>query len=205
MSDERRLQHDRAVWDAEAASFDDEPDHGLRDPTVRAAWKALLQSVLPPVPGRLLDIGCGTGSLSVLLAELGWDVTGFDLSPAMISQAETKATAAGHHIRFVIGDAASPALAPASFDALVCRHLLWALPKPEEVLKRWNSLVKPGGRILLVEGFWHTGAGLHADDLLTMLPDTLTNAGVQPLSGQTGLWGKPVGDERYVLFANRRA
>ena len=38
MSDQHRLQSARERWDAEAANFDDEPDHGLRDPQIRNAW-----------------------------------------------------------------------------------------------------------------------------------------------------------------------
>jgi methylase of polypeptide subunit release factors len=63
----------RAEWDEQAASFDQEPDHGLLDPTVRAAWIAVLTDVLPPAPARILDLGCGTGTLAVLLAEAGYE------------------------------------------------------------------------------------------------------------------------------------
>ncbi|BFO20225.1 hypothetical protein SHKM778_66130 [Streptomyces sp. KM77-8] len=57
---------DEVDWDAEAAGFDEEPDHGLRDPRVRAAWAARLRTWLPGRPGDVLDLGCGTGSLSSL-------------------------------------------------------------------------------------------------------------------------------------------
>ena len=57
-------------WDAAAGSFDAEPDHGLGDPAVRAAWVELLGRHLPVAPCRVLDLGCGTGTLSVLLASL---------------------------------------------------------------------------------------------------------------------------------------
>ncbi|GAA2508411.1 hypothetical protein GCM10023100_61460 [Actinocorallia cavernae] len=48
-------------WDARAAGFDDEPDHGLRDPAVRAARAARLRSWLPGHLADVLDLGCGTG------------------------------------------------------------------------------------------------------------------------------------------------
>ncbi len=48
-------------WDAESATFDDEPDHGLRDPAVRGAWAAGLRGRLPRGPADVLDPGCGAG------------------------------------------------------------------------------------------------------------------------------------------------
>ena len=55
----------------------------------------------------MLDIGCGTGGHSLLLAERGYDVVGVDLSPAMLERAREKAAAAGRSIEFVEGDARS--------------------------------------------------------------------------------------------------
>lgn len=49
----------RAVWDGQAATFDDEPDHGLRDPAVRRAWATLLLPLLTAAPSLILDVGCG--------------------------------------------------------------------------------------------------------------------------------------------------
>ena len=46
------LARARAAWDAEAAGFDREDDHGLRDPAVPAAWRELLLAHLPAGPGR---------------------------------------------------------------------------------------------------------------------------------------------------------
>lgn len=197
----KRLHEARAYWDSAAASFDNEPDHGLRDPTVRSAWASLLSGSLPPPPQSVLDIGCGTGSLSVVLAQMGYIVTGIDLSPEMIAMARAKAEANGLAVTFEVMDAAQPQLAPRQFDALVCRHLLWALPGTAQVLERWVRLLKPGGRLLLVEGFWHTGGGLHASQVTQALPGSLTGVNVQDLSSQPGLWGGPVADERYAITA----
>ena len=156
----------RRYWDGQAALFDEEPDHGLQDPAVAAAWTRLLRDWLPTPGAIVLDMGCGTGSLSLLLAGLGHQVTGIDLSPAMVAIAERKARRAGCDISFHVGDAVNPAGTGQPFDAIVCRHLLWALPEPAAVLRRWLNLVRSAGRLLLVEGFWHTGGGLHAGDLM---------------------------------------
>ena len=94
MTKEKQLNETRQYWDAQATSFDQEPDHGLNDLNVLAAWTELLNTSLPTPPANLLDIGCGTGSLSIVLAQLGHHVTAIDLSPAMIEQAKKKTAVA---------------------------------------------------------------------------------------------------------------
>lgn len=198
---QQNLNDTRQEWDAQAATFDDAPDHGLRDPVIRTAWMTLLKDVLPS--GKtMLDIGCGTGSLSLVLAELGCTVTGIDLSPKMIALAQEKAKTANQPIQFHVMDAAFPDF-PQQFDGIICRHLLWMLPTPSAVLTRWIKLLKPGGRLLLIEGFWHTGAGMHSAQIIEALPDSLTNVTVRSLSDQPGLWGGEVKDERYLVQAVR--
>jgi SAM-dependent methyltransferase len=196
------LRATRELWDHAAATFDQEPDHGLLDPAVRQAWTALMGGLLPAGPAAILDIGCGTGSLSLVMAGLGYVVSGIDLSPAMIGQARAKAEAAGYAIAFQVMDAAVPNLTAGQFDVVVCRHLLWALPEPAALLRRWAALLRPGGRLVLVEGRWGTGAGLAASQILAALPPTLAARPVQDLSQQPLLWGKAVTDERYALVAD---
>jgi SAM-dependent methyltransferase len=84
----------RAFWDGAAATFDDQPEHGLLDPTVRSAWNALLRAHLPDPPADVRDLGCGTGSLTVLLAAGGYRVEAVDLAPAMIAAARDKIASA---------------------------------------------------------------------------------------------------------------
>ena len=124
LAKKKRLQESRQYWNNAAASFDKEPDHGLHDPQVLYAWTELLKSWLPSDKAAVLDVGCGTGSLSVILAGLGHAVSGIDISPSMIIQAEAKARTGGHSIDFQVMDASAPQFAPRSFDAIVCRHLL---------------------------------------------------------------------------------
>lgn len=105
------LEAMRATWDAQADRFDDEPDHGLTDEGVRQAWVRLLTDVLPAPPARILDLGSGTGALSVLLATLGHEFTDVDLAPRMVDRVQRKAHQAGVQVRFLVGDASKPDVA----------------------------------------------------------------------------------------------
>ncbi|MDX8141962.1 class I SAM-dependent methyltransferase [Lentzea sp. BCCO 10_0061] len=189
----------REFWDEHAATFDDEPDHGLRDPRVRDAWARLL---LPLVPAEssVVDLGCGTGSLSVLLAEAGHDVHGLDLSEEMVKAARAKTS--GMSATFTIGDAARPPYPKASFDVVLARHVLWALPDPAAALREWVSLLQPEGVLLLVEGRWSTGAGLTAAQTRSLVLGVRTEAVVTPLTSED-LWGRSIDDERYLLVSRR--
>lgn len=193
---------DPAYWDGQAGAFDDEPDHGLRDPASREAWHHLLAEALPPPPADVLDLGCGTGTLSLLLAEAGHRVTGMDFSPAMVAAASAKAAEARLPVSFAVGDAADPDAAPGSFDVVLCRHVLWALPEPDAVLARWARLLRPGGRLVLVEGSWSTGAGLTAAECERLVRTGRDEAVVTHLPDPV-YWGRAISDERYLLVSRR--
>lgn len=203
-------------WDAAAPTFDEEPDHGLRAASTRRAWAALLRRWTPARPGAVLDLGCGTGSLSVLLAADGHRVTGVDVAPGMIERARAKAAAAGLSGNFLVGDAAVPPTGDVRFDVVLSRHLLWTLPDPHAALRQWVARLRPGGTLLLVEGRWRESAGSYVADAESLpwnggvSPGDLTAAveplvadlRVESLSGDPDLWGRPVDDVRYALIAH---
>ncbi|MFJ7076734.1 class I SAM-dependent methyltransferase [Streptomyces sp. NPDC098781] len=201
---ERAITGPDVDWDAAAPTFDDEPDHGLRDPEVSRAWAARLRSWLPERSCDVLDVGCGTGSLSLLAAEQGHRVTGVDRSPAMVGLARAKL--AGRDAAFLVGDAAAPPVGEERFDVVLVRHVLWALPDPGRVLRHWRGLLRPGGRFVLVEGVWRTVAqpapvGIPADRLTGLLAPLAARVRVEHLSDDASLWGKAVDDERYAVVA----
>jgi ubiquinone/menaquinone biosynthesis C-methylase UbiE len=182
-----------AKWDAEASTFDEPADHGLRDPAVRTAWRGLMLELLPPAPARVADLGCGTGTLSALLTDEGYDVTGLDFSPQMIARARSKAPT----VEFVQADASAPPLEPASYDVVLSRHVLWAMPDPAAALARWEGLLRPGGRLVLVEGSW-SGAGLTGDETRALVEELGRVTTLRPLP-EPAYWGLETGDERYVV------
>lgn len=141
----------RAWWDADAGHYDRSSDHGLTDPVQAAAWTAALRSLLPPAPARVLDVGAGTGAMSLLAADLGHDVTALDLSEAMLDGARRKATERGLAVTFVHGPAEEPP--PGPFDVVIERHVAWTLPDPTSAFAAWRR-VAPGGRLVLFEGSW---------------------------------------------------
>ena len=147
-SDPGALPSVRDFWDAQSVRYDEDPDHGLRDPAAREAWRAHLTRWLPEPPATVLDLGCGTGSLSLLALEAGHRVHGVDLSPAMVAEATAKC--AGLDATFTVGDAADPP-APAPVDAVLARHLLWTLPDPAAALAAWATQLAPGGLLLVDE------------------------------------------------------
>lgn len=188
----------REAWDREAATFDEEPDHGLADPRTRDAWRRLLLSVLPPSPARVADLGSGTGSLARLLVDEGFAVDGLDFSPEMVRRARAKVPEA----HFVVGDAAEPTLDSQTYDVVLSRHVLWAMPDPAEAFARWVDLLRLGGVAILVEGSWATGAGLTAKDTERIVRTVRDDVEVLPLPDAI-YWGKEITDERYLVLSRR--
>ena len=120
----------------------------------------------------------------------------------MIRAARAKARAADASARFVLSDAAAPTLPPDSFDVVLARHVLWAMPDVDLALAAWLRLLLPGGTLVLIEGRWSTGAGLTTAEagraVLRHRADVTITALDDPV-----LWGGPVSDERYLLVSRR--
>ena len=191
------------AWDAEAAAFDEPADHGLLDPHVREAWRRLLLDRLPAAPASIVDLGCGTGTLTLLLADEGYRVDGVDFSPRMLERARAKAgDRAG--VTFRLGDAYEPPVPDASYDVVLCRHVLWAMPDPAVALGRWLRLLVPDGTLLLVEGRWSNDAGLSAEETVALVESAGRSAALTRLTDPV-FWGRAVDDDRYVVTSTVRA
>ena len=211
-------------WDAYAPTYDLAVDHGLGDAAAREAWAALLSDWFPDHPAAVLDLGCGTGSLSRLALDGGHAVTGIDLSAAMVDLARVKCPEPSAD--FHVGDASDPAAVlgrgvevPPTVDVVLARHLLWALPDPEAALACWVSLVRPGGRLVLVEGRWWGNptsdptpyaagteklpwrGGVAVEVLTAALDPLVDRLEVHCLTHRPELWGRELTDERYAVVA----
>jgi len=161
-----------AHWDRRAARFDEDFGHSVRTDAERAAWDRIFRVVLPVAETLdALDAGCGTGFLSLELAARGHHVIGVDFAPSMIARAERKAAERGLAVRFERGDAEQLPFATASFDLVISRHVLWTLPHPEAAIDEWVRVLRPGGRLVVVDG-----ATLDGSDRAPMQPGGQENA-----------------------------
>jgi SAM-dependent methyltransferase len=209
----------RQHWDWRAPDFDKEASHGLLNDTQSRAWRRLIGRVAGSATLEVLDIGCGTGFLSLLLAELGHRVTGIDFAGAMLAIARRKAAAQGLRVDFRQADAESSDLTAASFDLVVERHVLWTLPSPERALGSWRDLLRRDGRLILIEGHWQ---GMEPRDEYTEIHSHLPLFGGRPedeiadlvrVCGfssvhteplmEAELWVQPPTYQRYLLVAQQ--
>ncbi len=140
-----------AYWDRRAETFDEAPSHAIRQGPERDAWKQLLRTHLEGDSPRILELGCGTGIITDLLCEAGCQVTAFDLAESMLKRARARI---GDRASILFGDAEDPFPAEGPFDGIISRHLVWTLPNPEKAIARWRELLAPGGRLLIVDGYW---------------------------------------------------
>ena len=149
-----------AHWGRRAPGFDDGFGHSIRTAAERAAWDRIFDLALGGRgPLDALDAGCGTGFLSLELAARGHQVTGVDFAPAMLAEARRKAAERTVSVRFEEADAERLPFPTGSFDLAISRHVLWTLPHPEAAIDEWIRVLRPGGRLVVIDGqfdpaFW---------------------------------------------------
>lgn len=116
---------------------------------------------LAVAPGeRALDIGSGTGSEVVEFARSagpGGEAIGVDPNPTMLAEAEKRAAAQGVTARFVHGDAYALPFEDDSIDVIRCERVYQHLDHPERATAEIARVLRPGGRVALVDSDWSTG------------------------------------------------
>lgn len=143
--------------------FDPPWDTGITPPELEAY-------VARHPPGRALDLGCGTGTNVIYLAEHGWKATGVDFVGSAIRKAVRKAQQAGVEARFLHDDVTRLKEVSSKFDLILdigCFHSLPAESRPV-YLKNLCRLLDSQGTYLLyafIQLEDGGGPGLHSDDL----------------------------------------
>lgn len=120
----------RQRWNGRAESFDRSPGHGIHTQDEKNGWVKLFSRVIGTNPVRILDVGSGTGVLSMVLAEMGHRVTGVDLAEEMVQKARNKFKANNLTGEFTVGDAENLPFRENTFNIVLNRHVVWSLTDP---------------------------------------------------------------------------
>lgn len=121
---------------------------------------AVVLTLLPPPPARVVELGCGSGWLSVILAEQGYAVTGVDISPEAIALANAHRDARGvGSVSFQVADYEELRLGPMA-DCVLFHDALHHSESEEAALRAAYAALAPGGLLICLE----PGDGHHASE-----------------------------------------
>jgi len=169
-----------ATWSSAGGAYD-EISRGILD-----AIEHCINRLAPPRGGRVLDVATGTGWAARRLAEQGFQVTGVDFAPEVLTAANDLAVARKLDIAFELADAEALPYADASFDAVISSFGIMFVQRPEDAAAEIARVCKPGGRIALA--VW-TPAGNVFEMFKIMKAYMPQQAGTPPPSPFE--WGRP--------------
>jgi SAM-dependent methyltransferase len=141
------------VWAGLADKFADEAYASVKGYVRTYVMHHHLLAHLPEPPATVLDVGGGAGHQSFPLAELGYDVTLLDSSPAMLGKARGRVPA-GARVTLVQadGERAAEAVDGRLFDAVLCHGVLGYLDRPEPMIEQLCLCARPGGIVSIMTG-----------------------------------------------------
>ena len=160
------LEAIRRYWNTRAEGYSLKTAYDLQH-----AEKVWLERLRPFVlaSGKLdiLDIGCGPGFFSILLARLGHSVVAFDYTEGMLERASRNAAEADVSIVVRQGDAQDLPFPDETFDLIVSRNLMWNLEHPESAYAEWLRVLRLGGRLVNFDGnhYRHLYSEPYAEEL----------------------------------------
>ncbi|MFB6229436.1 MAG: class I SAM-dependent methyltransferase [Halobacteriales archaeon] len=172
--------------DTIAEAYDDKRFSGGGRLIDRREKRAVLDAVAPFEDERVLEVACGTGRFSVMLAERGADVTGIDISGAMLGQAREKARAAGvsDTVEFLRGDAARLPFPDDAFGVTFAVRFFHLADTPETFLSEMRRITR---ETILFDTFMARSARSIYNRLLPMGSRLYTSAEVHGLIEAAGL------------------
>lgn len=135
-------------WEKRSENFLEQRRSELANPIAKRWMKEIEKQIPAGRRLKILDVGCGAGFFSILLAKEGHEVFGIDLTPEMIENAIQLAEEENADCCFQVMDAENPMFADETFDVVISRNLTWTLPNAEHAYGEWMRVLKTGGVLL---------------------------------------------------------
>ena len=104
---------------------------------------------------KVLDIGCGPGEFSILMAKAGHNVTGVDMTEAMLEKARLNAQNYNVDVDFVSMDVQNLQFEDDTFDLIISRNVTWNLQEIENFFKGCRRILKKDGRMVYFDANWY--------------------------------------------------
>lgn len=147
------LEQIRQYWNSRAEGYTLSNREELEDEHRIFLWEQQIRRALNGrVCRHVLDVGCGPGFFSVLLARLGYEVTAVDYTENMLTEARKNAAHYGVDIDFRRMDAQKLDFEDGIFDLVISRNVLWNLEQPEQAYREWLRVLKPNGTLMNFDG-----------------------------------------------------
>ena len=147
---QQRAERVRDLFGAIAARYDLLND--LQSFGLHRLWKRKLLRLLAPRPGKSgLDVCTGTGDLAIRMARSGAKVVGLDFSSEMLAVARRKSDSEPNQVSWVQGDARALPFEAGQFDLVSMAYGLRNLPDPLEGLTEIHRILKPGGKVGILD------------------------------------------------------
>lgn len=145
MNTDKKTERQRTVWQKAAARYD-----RAMEPLERGVLAGSREWIGERAHGRVLEVAVGTGRSLEFYAP-GIELTGVDLSPAMLRRARRRARELDLTPTFKVADAEQLPFPDASFDTVVCALGLCSIPRPDVAVREMARVLVPGGTLLLLD------------------------------------------------------
>lgn len=164
------------AWEFAARDYDELWGHGIQTAAEADCWRSLMHRLLPCDNPAILEVGAGTGAFTETFADLAGSILLTDPSPAMLAVAKERFNG-NASVDFQLADALG-VFSEQAVDVVVMRNVFWQLTFPEEAAARWLKILRPGGRLIIIDQlrlpvpWWRQ----RARDIADWLPGTSVGA-----------------------------
>ncbi len=145
----------KEYWTKRSASYSEQNNEELNS-NKKNIWKEMiLENIEEKGKLKILDVGCGPGEFSILMAKEGHDVVGVDLTEAMLEEARNNALKYNVSPKFINMDIQNLEFQDETFDLIISRNVTWHLQDVDKFFNECNRVLKNNGKLIYFDANWY--------------------------------------------------